>query len=154
MKYNFTFHEVLLGLTTVVAWADGENQQSEIDTRVTMILKEGITNDEFNAFKKKYEEINSLEFTFQESLEALQDMSTEKKAKALAWMWEVANVGTTDEEDMVDLSHLEIVEDWQKKKDYVGLEELAWINRAKKELKLSVDEIKAAFEAIPAAKRI
>ena len=154
MDYKFTFKEALLGLTTVVAWADGENQQAEIDTRVTMILNENISNDEFNAFKVKYDEINSLEFTYQECIKGLQKLTIEEKSKALAWMWEVANVGTPDEEDMVDLGSLEAVEEWQKRNNYVGLEELSWINRAKKELNVSLTEIKKAFSLLPAAKRI
>lgn len=153
MDYKFTLNESLLGLTTVVAWADGTNQTSQVDSRVTMILKEGITNDEFNAFKKKYDELNSLEFTYLESIKALQKLPRESQAKAIAWMWEVANVATTDDE-MVDLSQLEQVEEWIKNKKYVQLDELKWINRAKKDLKLSVEEINAAFIAIPAAKRI
>ena len=153
MDYKFTLNETLLGLTTVVAWADGQNQSSQVDSRVTMILKEGITNDEFNAFKKKYDELNSLEFTYLESIKALQKLPRESQAKAIAWMWEVANVATS-EDAMVDLSQLEQVEEWIKSKKYVQLDELKWINRAKKDLKLSVNEINAAFLAIPAAKRI
>ncbi len=154
MDYKFTFEEALLGLTTVVAWADGDNQEAEVDTRVTMILNEGITNDQFNAFKEKYDEINSLEFTYQECIKGLSKLTVEKKAKALAWMWEVANVGTPDEEDMVDLGNLEAVEEWQKRNNYVGLDELTWINRAKKELNVSLTDIKKAFSELPAAKRI
>lgn len=154
MEYKFTYKDALLGLTTVVAWADGKNQGPEIDTRVAMILEEGITNDEFNSFKKKYDEINSLEFTFQQSIKGLLKLTKEEQAKAIAWMWEIANVSTPDEEEMIDLSQLETVENWQKHPDYVDLEELVWINRAKKELNLSVAEIKVAFALLPAAKRI
>lgn len=154
MDYKFTFQEALLGLTTVVAWADGANQEAEIDTRVTMILVENITNDQFDAFKVKYDEINSLEFTYHESVKGLSKLSVEQKAKALAWMWEVANVGTPDEDNMVDLGNLEAVEEWQKRNNYVGLAELTWINRAKKELGVSLELIKKAFSLLPAAKRI
>lgn len=153
MDYKFTLHEALLGLTTVIAWADGENQSSQIDSRVTMILTESITNDEFNAFKKKYDELNSLEFVYLESIKALKKLSIESQAKGLAWMWEVANVATSEDE-MVDLGQLEQVEEWIKDKKYVQLDELKWINRAKKDLGLTVDEINKAFEILPAAKRI
>lgn len=153
MDYKFTLKETLLGLSTIIAWADGENQSSQIDSRVTLILKEGISNDEFNAFKKKYDEINSLEFVYQESIKSLKQLDEPSQAKAIAWMWEVANVATSEDE-MVDLGQLEQVEEWIKDKKYVQLDELKWINRAKKDLGLSVEAINNAFAALPAAKRI
>ncbi len=50
MAYEFDYHEALLALTTIVAWADGENQDAEVDARVQMIVHEKITDSVFDAF--------------------------------------------------------------------------------------------------------
>ena len=53
MNDKFTYHEALLGLTTIVAWSNGENMKSQVDSRVNMILNEGISNTEIDVFKAK-----------------------------------------------------------------------------------------------------
>lgn len=151
---QFNFHEVLLGLTSVVANADGKNRDSEIEARVNMILNEEISTSTIDVFKSKYDELNSLDLTYQTCLDKLQKCSKEEQAKAAAYMWLVANVGTKDTDEEVDLSHLEEVENWKNSSQYVDLEELVWINKLKKDLGLKVEDMKYAFANLPEAKRI
>lgn len=152
MNDKFTYHEALLGLTTIVAWSNGENMQSQIDSRVNMILNEGITNTEIDLFKNKYEEINNFDKVYSISIEALKLVEAEKQNKVLAYMWQVANVGTTEEDTHLDLGH--ITENWINNKGYVELEELKWINQAKKDLNTNLDDFKKEFESLPVPKRI
>lgn len=152
MNDKFTYHEALLGLTTIVAWSNGENLQSQVDSRVNMILNEGITNTEIDVFKSKYEEVDSFDQIYKISLEALRLVEHEKQNKALAYMWQVANVGTSDEDEEIDLGH--ITDDWINNKGYVELEELKWINMAKKDLKINLEEFKREFAQLPLPKRI
>lgn len=153
-QISFNYQECLLALTAVVSNADGVNHSSEIDARVNMILNEGISNGTIKGYEAKYAELDGGEKTLQAAIVSLQSETEESKAKALAYMYLVANVGTTDEDELVDLSHLEEVENWQNSDDYVDLEELAVINKAKKELGLSLTAIKEAFKNLPEAKRI
>lgn len=152
MNDKFTYHEALLGLTTLVAWSNGENLQSQVDSRVNLILNEGITNTEIDVFKGKYEQIDSFDKIYRISLEALRLVEPEKQNKALAYMWQVANVGTSDEDEEIDLGH--ITDDWINNKGYVELQELKWINMAKKDLKINLDDFKKEFAELPLPKRI
>ena len=152
MNDKFTYHEALLGLTTIVAWSNGENMQSQIDSRVNMILNEGITNTEIDVFKSKYDTINDFEKIYTIGIEALKLVESEKQNRALAYMWQVANVGTTEEDEVIDLGH--ITENWINHKGYVELEELKWINQAKKDLAINLDDFKKEFSELPLTKRI
>lgn len=149
---KFTYHEALLGLTTIVAWSDGDNHKSQIDSRVSMILNEGITNTEIDIFKAKYDETNSFDKIYKSSIEALKKQDTEKQNRALAYMWQVANVSTSDEDDDLDLGH--ITDNWVNNKEYVELSELKWINQARKDLKVNLDDFKREFAALPEPRRI
>lgn len=152
MNDKFTYHEALLGLTTIVAWSNGANLQSQIDSRVNMILNEGITNTEIDLFKNKYEEIGNFEKVYSISIETLKLVESEMQNKALAYMWQVANVGTSEEDENLDLGH--ITDDWINNKGYVELEELKWINQAKKDLNTNLDDFKKEFASLPVPKRI
>ncbi len=153
-QISFNYQESLLALTAVVSNADGVNHSSEVDVRVNMILNEKISNSTIKGYEAKYAELDGGEKTLEVAIESLQSEDDEAKAKALAYMYLVANVGTTDEDELVDLSQLEEVENWQNSDDYVDLEELAVINKAKKELKISLSAIKDAFKNLPEARRI
>ena len=152
MNDKFTFHEALLGLTTIVAWSNGENLQSQVDSRVNMILNEGITNTEIDVFKNKYDVINDFDKIYKISIESLLLVESEKQNRALAYMWQVANVGTSEEDEHLDLGH--ITDNWINNKGYVELEELKWINQAKKDLNIDLDDFKKEFASLPEPKRI
>lgn len=149
---KFTYHEALLGLTTIVAWSNGENMKSQVDSRVNMILNEGITNTEIDLFKTKYDEIDDFDKIYSISIESLEKVDIACQNKALAYMWQVANVGTKEEDVELDLEH--ITDDWVNNKGYVELEELKWINQAKKDLKIDLDDFKKEFANLPVPKRI
>lgn len=151
---RFNYSESLLATTTVVALADGNNQPSEVDVRVNMIFEEGISNDTLDEFENKFRKINDLEKVYTSAVDTLKKSNKENQLKAVAWMWQVANVGTSDEDEVIDLGHLEMVENWNNRNQYVDLEELYWINRIKKDLKLSLKEMKEVWKSLPEAKRI
>ena len=150
MASTLDYQEALLALTTIVAWADGENQAAEVDARVQMIVEEKISNDTFDSFKTKYDEINDFEKLFEMALSSLQPLSIEEKGKALAWMWQIANVAKEGVKRSLD--HIENI--WKKSNNNIDLDELVWINRAKKSLKINLDDFKIAFQKIPNTNRI
>lgn len=152
MSATFNYNETLLALTTLVAWADGENHPSEVDTRVTMILHEGIGNDELEDFQEKYNEIGDLDKVFEVAITSLKLHPVEGQAKAIAWMWQVANVSTNEEDEEVDLGYID--ENWVNRSEYVALNELVWINKTRKALGVDLDLIKSEFMNLPATKRI
>lgn len=149
---KFTFHEALLGLTTIIAWSDGENHKSQIDSRVNMILNEGISNTEIDIFKAKYDEINAFDRIYENAINSLKKESYEKQIRALAYMWQVANVSTSDSDDDLDLEY--ITDNWINNKGYVELSELKWINQARKDLGVKLEDFKKEFAALPEPKRI
>jgi hypothetical protein len=151
MLDKFTYNEALLGLTTIIAWSDGENHKSQIDVRVNMILNEGITNTEIDIFKSKYEEINSFDKIYKNSIEALKKESAEKQNRAMAYMWQIAAVSSPKEETL-DLDY--ITDNWENKTGYVDLEELKWINMARHDLGVKLSDFKREFAALPESKRI
>lgn len=152
MSTIFNYNETLLALTTLVAWADGENHPSEVDTRVTMILHEKIGNDELEDFQAKYNEIGDLEKVFEVAVASLNLHPKEGRAKAVAWMWQVANVSTNEEDEEIDLGYID--ENWKNRSGYVALNELVWINKARKALDIDLELIKSEFSLLPATKRI
>lgn len=151
---RFNYYESLLAVTTVVALADGDNKPSEVDVRVNMIFEENIGNDTLADFEQKFRKVNNLEKVYSSAIETLKKSDKDNQLKAVAWMWQVANVSTKDEDEMIDLGHLEMVENWNNRNQYVDLEELYWINRIKKDLKLSLKEMKEVWKGLPEAKRI
>lgn len=155
MKVKFSYNEALLGLTSVVSAADGVFRKAETDARVHMVINEKISTAEIDSFKSKYDELNSIEDTYNAAIESLQGEHIDLKAKALAYMYLVANVASDeDDNEVTDLDHLEEIEDYINDDKYVDLEELVWINKAKKDLKISLNAMKQEFNKIPAAKRI
>lgn len=152
MNDKFTYHEALLGLTTIVASSTGKNMKAQVDSRVNMILNEGISNTEIDVFKAKYDEIDDYERVYNISIETLTKVDSTFQNKALAYMWQVANVSTTEEDEEIDLEY--ITDDWINNKGYVELEELKWINQAKKDLKINLDDFKTEFANLPSPKRI
>lgn len=150
MVHTLDYHEALLALTTIVAWADGENQAAEVDARVQMIVEEKISNSTFDSFKIKYDEIDDFEKLFEVAILTLAPLSIEQKSRALAWMWQIANVA----EEGIQ-GRLDYIEDvWKNDKKNVDLKELAWINRAKKDLKIGLEDFKTAFSKLTKAHRI
>lgn len=155
MKVKFSYNEALLGLTSVVSAADGVFRNAETDARVHMVINEKISTTEIDSFKSKYDELENIDETYSSAIESLQTEPADLKAKALAYMYLVANVASDEEDNEVtDLDHLEEIEDYINDDKYVDLEELVWINKAKKDLKISLSAMKQEFEKIPAAKRI
>jgi replicative superfamily II helicase len=150
MVNEFNYQEALLALTTIVAWADGENQDAEVDARVQMIVKEKISNLTLDQFKIKYDEINDFEKLYNLAINSIQGLPNTEKSRALAWMWQIANVA-----DLGTKDKLYYIEDkWKNKNHNVDLNELHWINRAKKDLKINIDDFKTAFESLPQTNRI
>ena len=157
MKIKFSYNEALLGLTSVVSAADGVFRKAETDARVHMVITEKISNSEIDAFKSKYDELENFQETYDSAIDSLKDETIELKSKALAYMYLVANVTSDngdDDNEVIDLNHLEEIEDYINDDKYVDLEELVWINKAKKDLNISLSEMKTQFNKIPAAKRI
>lgn len=155
MKMKFSYNEALLGLTSVVSAADGVFRKAETDARVHMVINEKISTVEIDAFKSKYDDLKSIQETYELAIESLQNESMDLKAKALAYMYLIANVASDEEDNEVtDLDHLEELEEYINDDKYVDLEELVWINKAKKDLKISLSAMKSEFSKIPAAKRI
>ena len=146
----FTYDEALLGLTTIIAWADGNNETPEVDARVQMIFEENISDDSIDSYKGKYQNIGNLEDVFNESMSTLENEPVAKQANALAWMWKVANIASQGTDEMY--GHIEDV--WKDKTKNVDIEELVWINKAKKHLKLPLEDFKSAFAALPKTKKI
>jgi len=151
---TFTKNEASLALTTIVAWANGILDNSQIDTRVQMILEEGITQTEVDEFQEKYDAFPDNFTLYNAAIKALSTEPTEVKARVCAWMWQVANVGTNKNYKFVDLSFLEEVTEWQNKLNYVDVEELNIINKTRKDLHIDLDSFKTAFKNLPVAKRI
>tara|TARA_B100000809_G_scaffold131728_1_gene129472 strand:- start:253 stop:708 length:456 start_codon:yes stop_codon:yes gene_type:complete len=150
MVNKLDYQEALLALTTIVAWADGENQDAEVDARVQMILEEKISNSTFDTFKIKYDEINDFEKLFELAILSLKPRSIEEKSKVLAWMWQIANVAAEGINGRLDYTQ----DVWKNSNDNVDLGELKWINRAKKDLEINLADFKTAFNKIPQANRI
>ena len=146
----FTYDESLLGLTTIVAWAGGHNETPEVDARVQMIFEEKISDDSIESYRKKYQDLRTLEGVFDSSISSLKNEPIEKQANALAWMWKVANVAS----EGTDETYGHIDEDWKDRNKNVDLNELQWINNAKKALKLPLEDFKNAFAALPKTKKI
>lgn len=146
----FTYDEVLLGLTTIVAWAGGNNETPEVDARVQMIFEEKICDDSIESYKNKYKETGSLDDVFTKCIESLKKEPVEKQANALAWMWKVASVASQG----TDETYGHIDDFWADRTKNVDIHELSWINKAKKSLKLPLDEFKKAFALLPTTKKI
>ena len=150
MKDIFNEKEALLGLATVITWADGENQRSEIDVLVQLMVEEKITDSDFESFKRKYDEIDDFETVFLMSISVIQNKSLDDRSRALAWMWQVANVA--DENSEGRLNYIEDV--WKNDTKNVDLDELRWINRAKRLLNVDLEDFKSAFNRLPETQRI
>ncbi len=150
MRESFSEKEALLGLATVITWADGENQCSEIDVLVQLMVEEKITDKEFESFKLKYDEIDDFETVFLMSISVMQNKKLDDRSRALAWMWQVANVA--DENSEGRLNYIEDV--WKNNTQNVDLDELRWINRAKRLLNVDLEDFKSAFNKLPETQRI
>lgn len=150
MRESFSEKEALLGLATVITWADGENQRSEIDVLVQLMVEEKITDKEFESFKLKYDEIDDFETVFLMSISVMQNKKLDDRSRALAWMWQVANVA--DENSEGRLNYIEDV--WKNNTKNVDLDELRWINRAKRLLNVDLEDFKSAFNKLSETQRI
>ena len=150
MDFTFTVKEAFLGLSTVITWADGDNQKSEMDALVQMMEYEKISSSDLDAFKVKYDQINDFETVFLMSVRVLQNQPIELKYRSLAWMWSVANVADENSEGRLDF-----IEDvWENDPKNVDLDELRWINRAKRLLAVDLDGFKKTFKKLPKIQRI
>ncbi len=155
MEVKFSYNEALLGLTLIVSAADGVLRKPETDARVHMVLNEQITTAEIDAFKSKHNQLGSTKELYSVSIKSILNQDLDRKAKVLAYMYMVANVASKEqEEEATDLDHLEEMEDYINDDKYVDLEELIWINKAKKDLKVNLVTMKEEFSKIPATKRI
>lgn len=150
MVEKFTYHESLLGLTYVVGWADGENQNSERDVKVQMIMHESISNSTLEDFKLKMNSLVDHESTFVHSIETLKHLSEEQKLNACAWMFSVAIVAASGTEGELDYDH----DNWIVNSDNVDAEEKVWFERAVKELGVNEDDVKSSFRKLPLIRRI
>jgi hypothetical protein len=118
-----------------------------------MIINEGISTPEIDVFKSKYDEINSFDRIYKNCIEALKKESYEHQNRALAYMWQVANVGNTNEdEETYDLGF--ITDNWINNKGNVDLKELRWINQARKDLGVQLEDFKKEFASLPETRRI
>ena len=150
MDQSFNYEEALLGLTTIVAWADGENQSSEVDARVKMMFHENISSDTLEEYSLKHERISDHENVFRLCIASLKKSASSEKAKACAWMYQVALVASNGKDG--DLDYIE--DTWEANNSNLDNEELQWINRARQELGVSLSEQKYEFEKLPKIERV
>lgn len=150
MIEKFTFHEALLGLTHLVAWADGENQGSELDAKVQMLITEQIAESTIDDFKSKHEELSSYEETFNYSMSTLKEESKENQAKACAWMWQIAIIAGVGTDGELDYD----IDVWKQDDSKVENEEKNLVEKAMKTLDISSADLKSAFEKLPKIGRI
>ncbi len=150
MVENFTYHEALLGLTHVVGWADGANQNSETDAKVQMIMHEQIPTSTLENFKIKKESLGNHDATFDYSIQALKGCSSDQKINACAWMYSIALVAATGLDGELDYDH----DKWIVNNSNVDAEEKVWVDKAIAALGLSEQEVRAAYDKLPEIKRI
>ncbi len=150
MEQSFSYEEALLGLTTIVAWADGENQSSEVDARVKMMFHEKISTDTLESYREKHERIINHEDVYLLSIAALKNKSAAEKAKACAWMYQVAIVASTGKDG--DLDYIE--DKWEAHNENLENEELVWINKARADLGVSLAQQKYEFDKLPDIERV
>lgn len=150
MIENFSYHEALLGLTYVVGWADGENQNSETDVKVQMIMHEGIGNSTLEDFKLKMNVLQEHEATFNHAIKTLKQVSKEQQLAACAWMFSIAIVASSGTQGELDYDS----DNWITSSENIDEEEKIWVDRALKELNVKENDVKSAFRALPEIKRI
>lgn len=150
MDIKFNFHDALLGITTIVAWADGENQKSELDARVQMILHEEMDPKTIDAFKVKYNKIADKEKVFEASVEALQELTHEDRVKACAWAYQIAVIAKSGADGELDYD----MDTWQKNEVNIDPEEKLWIDKTLKALDVKAEEVLIALGALPDVRRI
>ncbi len=154
IKIDFTKNEAALALTTLVAWSNGVIKDSQYDTRVQMILEDGISQTEVDEFKEKYDKLPDNISVYDSAVDSLMREDEPTRARVCAWMWQVANVSTSKNYKTINLDHLEVVTEWQNRLNYVDVEELNIINKTRKDLKVSLNAFKESFQHLPTAKRI
>lgn len=150
MDQSFNYEEALLGLTTIVAWADGENQSSEVDARVKMMFHEGISADTLQDYSEKHERIGDHNDVYRLCVASLKTKSASEKAKACAWMYQVAMVAANGKDG--DLDYIE--DTWEANNSNLDNVELEWINKARADLGVSLAQQKYEFEKLPKIERV
>ena len=150
MDQSFSYEEALLGLTTIVAWADGENQSSEVDARVKMMFHEKISAETLEEYSAKHERISDHENVYRLCIAALTNKSSADKAKACAWMYQVAMVASNGKDG--DLDYIE--DTWEANNSNLDNDELKWINKAREDLGVSLSQQKYEFEKLPKIERV
>lgn len=150
MDVKFNFHDALLGITTIVAWADGENQKSELDARVQMILHEEMDSRTIDSFKAKYNQIDDKEKVFEASVEALKELNHEDRIKACAWAYQIAVIAKVGADGELDYD----MDTWRINEVNVDPEEKYWIDKTLNALGVSPEEVLVALGALPDVKRI
>ena len=150
MEQSFSYQEALLGLTTIVAWADGENQSSEVDARVKMMFHEKISTETLESYKDKHDRISNHDDVYLLSISALKMRSATEKAKVCAWMYQVAIVASNGKEG--DLDYIE--DKWEGHNENLDNEELVWINKTREDLGVSLAQQKYEFDKLPDIERV
>ncbi len=150
MSISFTQKEAFLGLATIVGWADGENQKSEVDTKVNMIFHESISSREISDFQQKYDRLGTYESVFTTAIETLAKGPKEDKARAVAWMLQVANVSQRGIEGELDYDE----DVWKRSSQNLDEAELDWIDRARESLLVTSGEVREQYQLLPRSRRI
>ncbi len=149
MKQTFNHHEALLALTSVVAWADGENQIQEIDACVQMFAHEGIREKAIETFNEKAERINDDDKIYRLAIATMKTQKPRLRVKAVAWMYQVAAVASSSVNG--EESNVEI---WETSSKNIDSEEIEWINRARKDLEVSLSDLKEGLAEMPEIQRL
>lgn len=150
MVEKFSYHESLLGLTHVVGLADGENQKSETDTKVHMIMHEQIPSATIEEFQQKQVNLGTSLSIFEHAIETLKTSSKDQQLQACAWMYSVAIMASSGSDGELDYDH----DKWISNSDNVNESEKQWVEKAITSLSLEEAEVKKALLALPEITRI
>lgn len=150
---NFTFHEALLALHSIVAWADSKNDDAESDLRIRLKEFEGITKEEYAIFLEKWEWLDTKNEIFNLAIEQLNECSYKAKARACAWMWKTAIISS---ESAAESKYYSDDKEyyWKTDKNNVSKKEDEWIDKAMEKLSVSAEDLNNECGKLPRIKRI
>lgn len=141
----------MLGLVTLVAWADGERTYPELRTLATFRDREGVNDKVRDSFSKKWEESEHDHDTlFKSGVAAVKGAKKDQKARVCAWMWNVAlSSGAPGDEGKAWSDTHDWPPTWNPSASNVSETEKKWIDKALKELKVDAKEMTDALARLP-----
>jgi hypothetical protein len=134
-----TPQEAFFVLSRILSWADGEQQEAELDALTTLRLTERLDVEVYDRLDALGDDETHL---FDLAIAALREAPLDTRARACAWMLMtamVASVGATTTGEIA----------WGTTLANVSPEEQAWITRAQKALGVVESDLETAFRRIP-----